>query len=356
MSVSLLVNRLLLAVRERLVRRPRRDLGRLGQSLREDGIGGTWRAVVRHLARRPAPDPGGEPRTSVALQAEPVLHPVTPDALEVARSVRGASNPPAIILLGVWVRSGTGFVSNLLGLHPDVHRYPNEMWEIPFLENTDSLLTFSDRFLAGYPYNQGKIGEDDLLALFGSAFIAHMYSHTRPGARALLTRPGVWFLEYFFTVFPHEHLLLLLRDGRDVVTSALATWPNRSFAEECRRWSASTRAILAFCRLHADSDRRFWLGRYEDAERDCEGFVTEVFRHLGLDPSVYPFEQALELPVTGSSTFAEVQRGTWVSRAKTADFSPVGRWQRWSRQERQIFKELAGQALVESGYASDLDW
>ena len=39
-------------------------------------------------------------------------------------------------------------------------------------------------------------------------------------------------IQQFYDVFPHEQLLVLVRDGRDLLQSTLKTWPQLRF----RRW------------------------------------------------------------------------------------------------------------------------
>ena len=324
---------------------------KLVNSVKSEGIVQTAMKVCRYTARAfCGHDSGYRP-----FNLDFGRHSVSQDVLNITRSMRGGELRPAIIVQGVSVRSGTGFVSPLLGLHPDLHKHPNDVWEIPFLRNADHLLRFRDDFFNSYCYNVGRIGENDFLALFGSSFITYMMSFADPNKRIILTHPGVQFLEYFFTFFPHKYLLLLMRDGRDVVASAQKTWQNRPFAGDCRRWNDHARVLLRFCEFYKNRGQ-FWMGRYEDAYTDCEGFVNEACKHFDLDPSKYPFDKARDLPIQGSSTFEEVQQGNWVSKPKSKDFNPIGRWISWTPQQKEIFKEIAGQTLIDAGYSNDFSW
>ena len=65
---------------------------------------------------------------------------ISEQALETARSIRGLGRAPALIIHGVMPRSGTVYVGELLRLHPDLYAYPNEIWELPFLRQTEDLL------------------------------------------------------------------------------------------------------------------------------------------------------------------------------------------------------------------------
>jgi protein-tyrosine sulfotransferase len=317
---------------------------------------------------------------------------VSERALEVSRSIRGAGRGPALIIHGIMPRSGTVYVGELLRRHPDLHAYPNRVWEMPFLQHTDHILRMQRDFFRTYEQNVAKIGERDFLPLFGAAFIAYLHAFAPDGKRILLKVPGVQHLDGFFAVFPHEHLLVLLRDGRDVVHSTRKTWPQITFGMACRRWKRSARMVLA-CRQRFQSQpssgsstspaleetglaqdqpgsgssgqhRReqavlgdqFWVARFEDAVRDPAAFVREACRRFDLDEDAYPFDGIDRLPVHGSTSLGERGAVDWAPVEKPSGFSPIGHWRRWSWLQRSTFKRIAGRELIELGYCDDLDW
>lgn len=277
-------------------------------------------------------------------------------ALETARFVRGSQREPAIIIHGVTQRSGTGYVDQLLRLHPDLVASPNDIWEVPFLQFTDRILDFQERFFEAYPYNVGRIGENDFLPLFGSSFIAYLYSFMPEGKRMLIKVPSVKHLECFYWVFPYENLLVLMRDGRDVVSSTVRTWPEIKFADACRRWEHGARMVLCFHERYSGKRTGYWLGRYEDATRSPEAFVRTACKHFGLDPDKYPFDEVKNIPVVGSSSLKKQGQVIWKPMPRPKDFKPIGRWRDWSFNEKRVFKRIAGQALLDAGYCDDLDW
>jgi hypothetical protein len=343
---------------------------------------------------------------------------VTYHALEAARSIRGADRPPALVVHGIMPRSGTVHVGELLRRHPALHAYPNRVWEAPFLQHTDHILNMQSAFFRTYRQNIGKIGERDFLPLFGAAFIAYLHASAPEGQRILLKVPGVHHLDRFFATFPHEHLLVLLRDGRDVVHSTRKTWPQITFGMACRRWKRSARMVLA-CHQHYQtepttvsspgtvpspstacsrrchdqpspvspglvpttgssgrcpvssgpapspvssragrhpSDRCYWLARFEDAVRDPAAFVTEACRRFGLDEAAYPFEGIDQLPVRGSTSLGEQGAVDWGPVQKPSAFSPIGHWRAWSWLQKSTFKRIAGRELIQLGYCDDLHW
>lgn len=281
--------------------------------------------------------------------------PPSPQALEAARRIRGCDRGPALIIHGIMPRSGTVYVGELLRLHPDLFAYPGHVWEFPFLRHTPRIVKLENEFLWSYKQNFGKIGPNDFLPLFGASLIAYFHAAVPPGRRLLLKVPGVEHLDRFFDVFPHENLLVLVRDGRDVVQSTLKTWPQLRFSMVCIRWRRAAQMVVACDQRFRSRAQGYWLARFEDAVADPEGFVREACRRFGLDEDRYPYDQIGSIPVHGSSTTQVRGRVTW-DPVPNKDFNPVGRWTGWSPYRKWLFKKLAGQPLQALGYAADQRW
>lgn len=309
-----------------------------------------WRAFRRRVGavlQRPA-DP---------FRIDPSPPAISDAARAAAEQLRGANRGPAIVLHGVMPRSGTVYVGELLRLHPDLYSYPNQIWEVPFLARSSDLVRFQERFFDDYDQNRARMGSDDFLTLFGSAFMGYLHSMSPPDRRLLIKEAGVKHIGRFPVAFPHEHLLLLLRDGRDLVHSTLRTWPGTSFSKVCRRWVDSTRAMLEYQRTYGDRDPASCLVRFEDVQRDPETFIREACERFGLDPDRYPFDAIDEVRVIGSSTASAAGRVDWSDhREAPAGFKPTQHWRDWPERRKRRFKALAGDLLIESGYAKDLNW
>ncbi len=292
-----------------------------------------------------------------AFRQEASPYTISGQAKEVARAIRG-DHPPAIIIHGVMPRSGTVYTGEVLRLHPHLHAYPNEMWEVPFLELTGDIQRVQRHFLAAYKQNTDRMGSHDFLPLFGASLMAYLHSFVPAGKRLLLKVPDAQFLDRFFAVFPGESLLLLMRDGRDVVNSTIKSWPGRNFAEVCALWDKSARAMINFEKRHTGEAGRVMSVKYEDVVGDPEIFALRACDAFGLDRSAFPVEKIKDLPVRGSSKVVAQNAGqtSWNPVEKPGNFNPVGRWKDWSPTQKRAFKRIAGQALLEAGYCMDLDW
>lgn len=277
-------------------------------------------------------------------------------ALQCAQLIRGNNREPVIFIHGILRRSGTNFIGELIRLHPDLVAYPNKIYEAPFLRTTGWLIKAQEEFFSEYQRNREQIGERDFLPVFGSAFVAYLNAFVPENKQILLKVPGVQFLPYFFSIFPNEKLLIIIRDGRDVVQSTVRTWPQRKFTDVCREWSEAARNIISFADTFTSKSDSFLIAKFEDAVADSKNFVSRVGSHFGLDMERYPYEKLKEVPVKGSSSLKQDGKMTWKPIERPRYFNPVGRWSEWDSKLKKKFKNICGQTLIETGYCSDLNW
>ena len=260
-----------------------------------------------------------------------------------------------IMLFGVMPRAGTVHVGELLSLHPGICPHPNRLWEVPFLENTSHLEAFQEGFFHGYEQNTERMGSDDFLALFGAAFVAYLHSFAPPDERLLVKETSMTALAQFPVVFPAEQLLLLLRDGRDLVASSVRTWPDMRFDDLCRRWASGAETMLDFVDQYPRPD--YWLVKFEDILDAPDAFIRDACRRFGLAVESYPFEAQKEAKVIGSSTMSAEGEVDWSQHLTAPEgFRPTGHWENWTAGQRRTFKRLAGPVLRRAGYAGDDAW
>lgn len=281
---------------------------------------------------------------------------ISSHALDVARQIRGPDRKPVIFIQGVMPRSGTVYAGELLRLHSDLYAYPNDIWELPFLENTGVLLEMQHKFLRSYQYNKGKIEELDFLPLFGASLIAYLYALVPADKQLLLKVPSLRYLDHFDAVFPFEKTLILLRDGRDVVTSFKKTWPRSDFVDVSRRWALNTQMALNYDKQHQNISSPHYMARFEDVVRDPATFVRTICKRFDLDPEHYPYDRIETVGVSGSSALKTSQTVTWDMKKKPTNFNPIGRWKEWPTYQKWRFKRVAGPTLVEAGYSNGADW
>jgi len=279
---------------------------------------------------------------------------VSDTAIESAKTIRGPKHPATLMVFGVAPRSGTNYIGNVIANHPDICAYPNDIYEIPFLRLTNKLKDFQDGFFGDYYRNIQRMKKNDFLPLFGASFIAHLYSYVPPGKIMLTKEPDARFLRYFPTVFPHENLLLVIRDGRDVADSAIKTWPDMSFKKICQRWNDSARLILDFQEKYKD---KYLLVKYEDMLHDPLPIVESILQHYKLNPDTYPFDKIKSMPIVGSSTASKKDDTVnWKPVPANENFKPTNKWEKWTEKQKNIFKKIAGETLIAANYCDSQDW
>jgi protein-tyrosine sulfotransferase len=269
-----------------------------------------------------------------------------------ARHTAHSAEP--VFIHGILPRSGTNFLWDLLLLHRDLSRSRDPVNEDLFLDHSDHLVSFVDAVHAAWDPRWGTFEpdlRDRLYSGIGDGLVAFLWSDR---SRRLVTKsPSVRHLDRFFAFFPGAQLLILVRDGRAVVQSAVDTF-GWDFDRACRAWAEAARTIQRFQHQHSQSTcaARWRLVRYEDL---VDGTVTQlrgIFEFLGLDPNQYDFDAARNLPVRGSSSYGRHDgKVHWNAVPKGASFTPNERWRSWSAARIERFDWLAGEELVGFGYA-----
>ncbi len=263
-------------------------------------------------------------------------------------------------------RTGTNYLYTLLCLHPHVARGP-VIFEDFLTSRADLLHAYAhETFKKWNPewHAVERVGAPETLtARFGDALLDFLRLQFAPpnaalpphkkDARFFVTKtPSVQNLAYFFELFPRAPLLLLVRDGRAVIESGMRSF-QWDFETAARQWAAAARTAQQFIENSAASDRRFLLVHYERVFEQPAAEVKRILAFLALDPNLYDWARAQELPVSGSSEVraANSAKLHWEPRARAADFAPTRRWEHWTRAQHERFNWLAGDMLAYFGYA-----
>jgi hypothetical protein len=264
-----------------------------------------------------------------------------------------------IFILGITKRSGTNFLHDLLGQHPDCH-LGGPIWEHYLLENAE-LLGLYARFVYNRWSPNWKVKEtmgppDLLYEYLGRGLISFLNLQllnedgTQVTSVRLITKsPSVENLPYFFKLFPQAQLLIIIRDGRAVTESYVRSF-KRSYETSIREWNDGAKTILQFEEKFRESDYKYLIVKYEDLFQSTETELTKIFHFLGLDVTQYDFNVALNLPIRGSSELTNQGSLHWKGVKKTPDFDPTKRWHHWGTSLHDRFNWVAGDSLKQLGY------
>jgi hypothetical protein len=272
---------------------------------------------------------------------------------------RMSSNVEPIFVLGIKERSGTNYLFHLLCLHPSVS-HGGPIWENYILDRIDVLKEFVTYLFRTWHVNwdvSNAVGSPQLLCeLLGRSLVTFLNRQldvdgTDLGiSRKLVTKsPSVENIELFFEFFPKSKLIVIVRDGRDLVESGIRTF-GWDFEQATREWSRAAHTIINFL-VHQGANPNFKLIRYEDLVTDTELTLKNCLRFLGLNTDEYDFSAAKNLPVVGSSSvvkgYAPIH---WHPQPKENNFNSVGRWKHWSWYRNVRFNWIAADYMREFRY------
>ena len=261
--------------------------------------------------------------------------------------------PPApIFILAPLPRSGTNFLWDILRLHDHCAPGRSPIWEDYLLRNAHHLAQFVDAAQGSWDPVWGPTDHlrGDLAASLGDALVRFMTID--PDRRLLTKSPTLDNLELFFEFFPRAHLVVLLRDGRDVVDSGMATfgWELEAAA---RAWAKGVDRVQRFIARDDVPAEQCSIVRYEDLVHRVETTVPSLLRELRLPEDGIDVAAIADLPVRGSSQFkGETDDVHWHPVPRADGFNPTRRWQRWDAAAHRAFGGVAGAQLQRLGYDS----
>lgn len=261
-----------------------------------------------------------------------------------------------VFIIGIWKRSGTNFVADLLRLHP-AFAVPPPLWEDYSLHSADLLENFTRQQLKRWQWWLKEASADpeeyrqSLLQYLGHGLEEFFLAQIPEGKRLLCKTPSTRNLDKFFSLFPTAKLILLVRDGRDVVESACRSWPSGRFGFYTRQWRDGARTILDFISgtgaAHAD---QWILCRYEELIRGGDA-VSQLADFLHINDGVVDWQNCHVDQIRGSSTDRGKHEGvSWQPVSKPTNFNPVGRSSSWGWWRRHRFSRIAAREMNELGY------
>lgn len=256
--------------------------------------------------------------------------------------------PRPIFVRGIMQRSGTNYLQDLLHLHPDVQAQTH-VYEDHLFADSDLLVRFAQLTTSAWhgPATARGSACDDLLRSLGDALSGYLAAGiTTPWF--VTKMPNMDGLDAAPLLFPDAPILVVVRDGRAVVESAITTF-EVPFDREAARWADGARAVI---RLSRSGSPNVMVVRYEDMMSNVHETMTSVLEHVGLDVSTFPFQSAQSLPVRGSSELADGHGVHWTPVERNS-INPERRGTALSAEHRAVFDRLAGAELEALGYRRD---
>ncbi|MBN1230608.1 MAG: sulfotransferase [Anaerolineales bacterium] len=289
-------------------------------------------------------------------------------------------------------RSGTTLLARLVGVHPDVLCN----WQAHFftrppllsgLMDSEEVRTWMAR--QSNRWNRGKDMSTVVLRAM-SDFILEREAR-RVNARVVGDKsPNVLLdgkaVEEMVTFYPDGKLIYIVRDGRDTLVSHrfqnfidgaqflppedlrirddFEKDPDPFF--EGQRSIFTEKAIVrmaeGWVRNVLETDRngkklfgdRYHVLRYEDLLASPFERIAALWRFLDLDPSGMESLVAQEMVTNPDAAYQKQKAANLVQGLERGK---KGKWQQlFTERDKQIFKEIAGQTLIDWQYEKDMDW
>jgi hypothetical protein len=293
------------------------------------------------------------------------------------------SERPIIFVVGN-PRSGTTMMGRILGNHPSVYTFPNE---IHFFENlwatedADRGLSISeasdlaarllcianDRFFSQGDRRrfdekarliiQNVNGSTHYPASIYEAFLRYITAENKKTIPCEQTPGYVYYVREILSLFPDARIINMVRDPRDVLLSqknrwkrrflsykkpprkaALRTWLNYHPISTSGLWNAATRATNVFA-----DDKRVCVVRFEDILSKPREELQRICLFIGI-----PYqENMLDVPKVGSSLIADRPNQRGIDRERTAN------WRNGGLNSAEIFinQIITARRMRELGYA-----
>jgi LPS sulfotransferase NodH len=291
-------------------------------------------------------------------------------------------------------RSGTTLLARLVRLHPEVHCN----WQAHFFTRDPTIYSLVSRseireWLQRHS-NRWNQGEDlsPLVIRVAADFImereARALGKTIVGDKSPNSLLDGTSVKLLHGVYPDGKLLYIVRDGRDTILShrfqSFIDFPEflrdidlqirDDFTRNPEPFFEGRRSLFTEDKLRKDAGDwvrnvketnqfgmelfgdRFYTLRYEDLISDPVPYLSEIWAFLGVKDRRLSLQSEIEEEMNRNpdAAWQETQNQEMISNLQKGT---SGTWEvLFTERDCQIFKEIAGEALIEWGYEEDEEW
>ncbi len=234
---------------------------------------------------------------------------------------------PPIFIVGCG-HSGTTMLRHVLSMHPNIYAVPYE-GRIFFHPNIK--IRIADAVWSFTAISNGK-----------SRWLEKTPSH-------------IYHLDRIFQLYPESRVLLVIRDGRDVAVSLNKRWSD--FERSVRRWVEDNRAGGPYWN-HPGIKKVFYEQLISDFECQMQAICT--FIDEPFDNTFLNFSDGTSMVQVNDAI--SIQNGAQPRELRNKQiakglYNANGRWiVEMTEDQKAIFKQIAGEMLIEYGYVKDANW
>jgi hypothetical protein len=259
-----------------------------------------------------------------------------------------------IFLLGVLPRSGTNYIFRSILSHPEILQ-TSQPGEDYLLMSSDTMISFVDQVSAKWSPNWDGLDKNLQYNKLQNHLTESLIKYLQPAlnykpSKYIMTKtPQTFGLKNWDTLFPTSKLILVIRDGKDVIESGVRSF-KWNYVGSMKKYAESLDRISTFISNQSPND--FCLLKYEEFKKDPKAQLERVYKYLDLDPQLVDFDKIGDMPIYGSSKNIDEKSGEfkWVvsnenkSKSKKLPWHPlmVKRYQR-----------ICSKAITEFGYSKE---
>jgi len=267
----------------------------------------------------------------------------------------------APVIIGGSPRSGTTLIRVMLDSHMNIFIGPETGLLYTNLLNKSKLANLSKQLDVSPEKIRSLVKESESNIHFIDSLFDYLRHETGKLRWGEKSPRNVTVIQRIFKYFPESRFIHIIRDGRDVACS-LRHFPKHRVVDgelikldtnnpidQCISiWVESVRVGIEW-----REDPRYMEIKYEDLVSEPRQTMEAVLVFLD-----EPWDETvLNYYLVDSSTRGIDKMPQNIRARKPIDKSALGRWRRdLAPSERELFKELAGDLLIELGYETSNDW
>ncbi len=260
-----------------------------------------------------------------------------------------------IIMVGGCPRSGTTLIQNVLKICKGVGGPYEEICVFQDVKDYELIKNAFD-IEKGKLTNMIKKSKKDNILL--AEFILKKYMKKRKIKYIILKAPkNVLFLEEIFKYFPHVKYINIVRDGRDVVVSMKKFFKeqlkeNHPIDVDIRTWVTCINQANKFKK----KTNKFIEIKYEEFVENPEEQIKNICKFIGLvEPNKKELNQFYKK--INISKIKNISESHSKQLSQPLYKKSIGNWKnKLTNEQKEIFKQIAGETLIKKGYEKDLKW
>ena len=316
------------------------------------------------------------------------IPPITPEEVAEVKSFF----PMEKFFIFGHARSGTTLLARLVRIHPEVHcNYQGHFFTRPPLLSGMADSEEFEKWLAR-PSNRWNRGRD-LTPVALRAMVDYILERDarREGKTVVGDKsPNVLLngqaVKEVHNIYPDASLVYIVRDGRDTLIShrfqafidasqhltardlrirkhfahdptpyyerKLSIFMEKDIYRMAEGWARNVYETDQMGRQYYGA--RYHALRFEDLLEKPYATMAGVWRSIGVDPAELEEQVAAEMISNPDAEWQKQKAGDLVA---TLEKGKKGSWRElFTRRDKDIFKEVAGEILIAWGYEKDMDW